>query len=211
MKTFAVAATILATAMAQDIQSKPFNLQLVSDDAHLNGQYVGACHSGAAIESACIGTQKVTMHLNSSSPQSPDNGLLTWALPIGMQPIIASQKYNTSSEQALTVLSPDPPVDSAMRLIPDPNSNVAQGIFEPGPNNGLYVNFVDDKMVLVSTTDDTQVPVAAGQPLNIDNWYVCDTYFTSYRYKTLSWVYGNQDAKPQNPTCVKVSAKRVYE
>ncbi|KAJ6785891.1 hypothetical protein PWT90_07917 [Aphanocladium album] len=190
MKTAAVATSILASAMAvsaQSIQSKPFHLELTSDNADLNGKFIGACHSGAAIESACLTTKPVTMHLNSSSEQNPDDGLITWLLPSSL------------------------PVDSALRLVPEPTSNVAQAIFEPGPYGGLYVRFDNDKLALWSGIDDTKVPIEAGPAKAVDNWYICDSYYTSYRYKTLSWLYGNQDAKPQNPTCVKVSVKRVYE
>ncbi len=86
MKTAAVATT-LASAMAvsaQTIQSKPFNIQLTSDDTYLNGLYIGARHAGAAIEMLCLGKLPVTMHINSTSAQDPDNGLLTWRLPSGM-------------------------------------------------------------------------------------------------------------------------------
>lgn len=104
---------------------------------------------------------------------------------------------------------PDLPVDSAMRLVTDPSSNVAQAIFEPGPMGGTYVNFQDDKLVLMTNIDDTKVPIENFSSKPLDRWYICDSYFTSYRYKTLSWVFGN--AAPQNPTCSKVTVKRNYE
>lgn len=96
-----------------------------------------------------------------------------------------------------------------MHLVTDPSSNVAQAVFYPGPSNGQYVQFTDDKLALFSGIDDTKVPIEAGTPKAIENWYVCDSYYTSYRYKTLSWVYGK--AGPQNPTCVKVTVKRNFE
>ncbi|OAA62297.1 hypothetical protein ISF_05306 [Cordyceps fumosorosea ARSEF 2679] len=188
MKTAAIATSILASALAvsaQNIQSKPFNLEIVSDDDTVNGKYVGACHSGAAIESLCLTDRPVTMHLNSTSEQDLDNGLLTWLLPSNL------------------------PVDSSMRLIADPSSNVAQALFYPGPSGGQYVQFKDDKLTLLSNIDDTQVPIKAGNPESLENWFFCQSYYTSYRYNTLSWVYGK--AEPQNPTCVKVSVKRNYE
>ncbi|KAJ4165222.1 hypothetical protein LMH87_006863 [Akanthomyces muscarius] len=188
MKTAAVATSILASAMAvsaQDIQSKPFNIQLTSDDSTVNDKYIGACHSGAAIESLCLTDRPVTMHLNSTSEQNLDNGLLTWLLPSNL------------------------PVDSAMHLVADPSSNVAQAVFYPGPSDGQYVQFTDDKLALFSGIDDTKVPIEAGTPKPIENWYICDSYYSSYRYKTLSWVYGK--AGPQNPTCVKVTVKRNFE
>ncbi|EGX89440.1 hypothetical protein CCM_07692 [Cordyceps militaris CM01] len=188
MKTAALANFTLASAMAvsaQNYQSKPFNIQIISEDANVNSQYIGACHSGAAIESLCLTTRPVTMHLNSTSERDPDGGLLTWLLPS------------------------NPPVDSAMRLVLNPSSNVAQAVFYPGPSGGEYVKFTDDKLVLLSNVDDTKVPIEAGNTKAFQRWFICDSYYSSYRYKTLSWVYGN--APPQNPTCVKVSVQRNYE
>lgn len=96
MKTAALA-TILGSAMVvsgQDIQSKPFNIQLESDNKDLNGQYIGACHSGAAIESLCLSSRPVTMHLNGSSTEDHDNGLLTWLLPSSKftRPVLYAQR-----------------------------------------------------------------------------------------------------------------------
>ncbi|KAM3505454.1 hypothetical protein MY11210_007951 [Beauveria gryllotalpidicola] len=188
MKTTAVATSFLASTLAvwaQDVQSEPFNIQLTSYDAGVNGKYIGACHSGAAIENLCLTSRPVTMHLNSTSGQNPNNGLLTWLLPSNL------------------------PVDSAMRLITDPSTNVAQAVFFPGPVNGQYVQFINDELFLVSSIDDTKDPIEVGESKPIANWYICNTYFTGYRYKTLSWVYGK--ASPQNPTCVKVSVRRNFE
>ncbi|KAM3566015.1 hypothetical protein ARSEF4850_000985 [Beauveria asiatica] len=188
MKAAAAATSFLASTVAvsaQYVQSAPFNVQLTSYDAGVNGSYIGACHSGAAIESLCLTSRPVTMHINSTRGQDPNNGLLTWLLPSNL------------------------PVDSAMRLVPDPSTNVAQAVFYPGPVNGQQVRFIDDELFLVSTIDDTKDPIEAGEPKPIANWYVCRNYFTGYRYKSLSWVYGR--AGPQNPTCVKVSVKRNFE
>ncbi|KAF1737874.1 hypothetical protein CRV24_003504 [Beauveria bassiana] len=188
MKTATVATSFLASTFAvsaQSVQSEPFNIQLKSYDTGVNGNYIGACHSGAAIENLCLTNRPVTMHLNSTRGQDPNNGLLTWLLPSNL------------------------PVDSAMRLIPDPSTNVAQAVFFPGPVNGQQVRFIDDELFLVSSIDDTKDPIEVDVPKPIANWYICNTYFTGYRYKTLSWVYGK--AGPQNPTCVKVSVRRNFE
>ncbi|KAJ3495615.1 hypothetical protein NLG97_g3265 [Lecanicillium saksenae] len=190
MKTAAFVTSILASAMAvlaDDNQSPPFSLQLTSDNSEFNGKYVGACHSGAAIESACISDQPVTMHLNTSSPNNFDNGIITWVLPSSI------------------------PVYSSLGLVTNPTSNVAQGIFEPGTDYKSYFSFYNDKLVLYSGVDDTKFPIEAGEAKPVDHWYICESYWIGYRYKTLSWVYGSDDAKPQNPKCVKVSVKRVYQ
>lgn len=96
-----------------------------------------------------------------------------------------------------------------MRLVHDPSSNVAQAMFYPGRSEPQYVSFKEDYLVLTSNVDDTKVPVENSADRDLDQWYICDSYYTGYRYKTLSWVYGVAD--PQNPTCVKVSVKRHYE
>ncbi len=96
-----------------------------------------------------------------------------------------------------------------MQLALDPASNVALALFYPGASRGQYVQFVNDKLTLYSTVNDTKFPVEASRPKAIENWYICDSYDIAYPYKTLSWVYGKAD--PQNPTCVKVTVKRNFE
>jgi predicted cobalt transporter CbtA len=89
-----------ATAVAQNVQSKPFKLVLESDDKETNGQYVAACHSGAAIESLCIGGSGVTMHLNTTEGSTPTDGfsspsgILTWTLPASKFPFESSHRCN---------------------------------------------------------------------------------------------------------------------
>ncbi len=76
-----------ATTLAQDVQSKPFNLILKSDNKDVDGKFVGSCHAGAAIESLCIGDKGVTMHHNTTQGSTPldgfssASGVLTWTLP----------------------------------------------------------------------------------------------------------------------------------
>lgn len=97
-----------------------------------------------------------------------------------------------------------------MRLLTNPSSNVAQAMFYPGNFFGEYAQFdKEGHLVLLSGIDDTKDPIVASEPKPIDRWYVCDSYFTGYRYKALSWVYGN--AGPQNPTCVTVVVTRKFD
>ncbi|KAJ2980419.1 hypothetical protein NQ176_g2651 [Zarea fungicola] len=189
MKSIVVSMSLLAATMAvsaQIIQSRPFSIRLNSEDKSVDGQYVGACHSGAAIESLCLSSRPVTMHFNTTTNETDATGLLTWYLPGNLQ------------------------VDSAMRLLTNPSSNVAPAMFYPGNFYGEHAQFdKDGHLVLLSGIDDTKDPIVASEPKPIDCWYVCDSYVTGYRYKTLSWVYGNTG--PQNPTCVKVTVTRKFD
>lgn len=84
MKSIVVSMSLLAATMAvsaQIIQSRPFSIRLNSEDKSVDGQYVGACHSGAAIESLCLSSRPVTMHFNTTTNETDATGLLTWYLP----------------------------------------------------------------------------------------------------------------------------------
>ena len=53
-----VIAALTATAAVQAqtySQDGPFYLKLKSDDSSVDGQYLSACHAGAAVESLCLG------------------------------------------------------------------------------------------------------------------------------------------------------------
>lgn len=103
----------------------------------------------------------------------------------------------------------DVPFSESMILQTNPSSNVAQAMFFPGTDS-QYVTFdAKELMTITSSVDDTTDPITAGETTPYYRWYICDSYFTAYRYKTLSWVYGA--GEPQNPTCVKVDVKRQFE
>ncbi|KAG5999425.1 hypothetical protein E4U21_006818 [Claviceps maximensis] len=192
------AATFLASLAAasgivlgQDIQSKPFILVIhESSDKTLQGQTFSTCHSGAAIESICLyrGTNATFNHNTTEGVQSGPGGMpgiLTW---------------NLSSQ---------PPIPSSMTFNVDPSTNVALPLFFPGSNNAEWVSFDNKEELNIATyLDDTQSPPSGQRSRVLKRWFVCDTYFTGYRYKTLSWVLGN--GKPQNPSCVKVAVRRRF-
>ncbi|KAG5949817.1 hypothetical protein E4U53_005731 [Claviceps sorghi] len=165
-------------------RSKPFNLVIESSDKELNGQAFQACHTGAAIESIClIKDSKATFYLETSEGRPDTEGVLEW------------------------VLQSRPPIPSFMSFFIDPASNVALPLFEPG--YGRQVGF-DEKseLYIASSVDDTKLPPKATPLRAVKSWYVCDTYFEGYSYKTLAWVLGI--GKPQNPSCVKVQVKRKF-
>lgn len=84
-------------------------------------------------------------------------------------------------------------------------------LFFPG-YEAQYVTF-DKKglMSIIDYLDDTQTPPTASTPKALYNWYVCQSYYSSYTYHTLNWVLGNGSAKPQNPSCVKVDVRRQFK
>lgn len=81
---------VSGVATAQEVQSDPFNLSIVSTNKTLDGKQFAACHTGAAIESLCLtGDSGSTFFLNTTTgSQSPvdgyePSGILVWNLPLG--------------------------------------------------------------------------------------------------------------------------------
>lgn len=96
-----------------------------------------------------------------------------------------------------------------MSFYVDPTTNVALPLFMPGPDNQQQVAF--DKrslLTILGYVDDTITPPNYTDPKPYYNWYVCQTYYVGYTYRTLNWALGK--GKPQNPSCVKVDVKRKY-
>ncbi|KAJ6785708.1 hypothetical protein PWT90_06250 [Aphanocladium album] len=198
MKFTTIATSVLLSglAAADDIQSKPFKLVLESSDGKYNGKTISSCHSGAAIEGLCVGSDAPspysTYYFNttegSTSPVEGygPSGKLVWNLPLQGQ---------SESE--------------VMQFFYDPSTNVAHPLFEPS-YTATFVAF-DDKdgeMAIFSYVDDTKTPPAAGDFKALKQWYVCQTYYSGYTYVTLNWAVGN--GEPQNPSCVKTEVKRVF-
>jgi hypothetical protein len=184
---------LTTSTLAQDTywsnQSAPFHLVIHSKNATLNGQYLGACHEGAAIEGLCVTAPStenyVTFTYNTSTQEtSPTSGLLTWSL-------VYSGGLNVSS---------------AMRFSYNPGSNVALPVFFPGNSEYTQVSWVNDRLSIPNYQDDTKpLPNYSTDPLF--RWQVCLTYY-GYLYQTLAWTLGNHS--PQNPTCQKVDIVRKF-
>lgn len=172
-------------------QQGPFKLQIESANATLNGQQFASCHSGAAIETLCVGYQGSDYYYNTTATPPtgdyPQQGLITWNLT-----------YNTNQTES-----------EPLTLQYSPFSNVAVPVLEPTEYNDAYFSFTSDGyLAIAQSIDDTVVPAAyVSPPKLVQNWYVCQTYYGGYRYTTLAWVVG-VDA-PQNPSCQKVSVKRA--
>jgi hypothetical protein len=170
-------------------QSAPFQLELVSTDASLNGQHLASCHEGAAIESLCLYnvTDSPVYYYNYSDTPSfkSTSGYLTYLL----------QGANFAVYEPLS-------------FIYNVGSNVAVPMFSPA-DSGLPIAFDESNLLYVpSAIDDTQNPInpSAGQQ-NLYRWYICTTY-AGYTYQTLSWALGQYP--PQNPTCCPVNVRRIF-
>lgn len=98
-------------------------------------------------------------------------------------------------------------VSSSLNLAPTPDTNVAVPLFQPGDQG--YANFAfdsKDRLLVPSYLDNTVSPPVFKTQL-LRRWYVCLTR-VGYFYQTLAWTVGS--AEPENPSCRKVSVKRVF-
>ncbi|RDA94625.1 hypothetical protein CP533_2485 [Ophiocordyceps camponoti-saundersi (nom. inval.)] len=192
--TLALPLLLSGIAAAQSVQSKPFNLVIQSSDKQINGQGFTACHSGAAIESLCMykGGRSTFYFNTTEGGESPlknyePSGVLVWNLPVEPAPYSESMSFSI-----------------------EPSTNVALALFEPSPSS-QYVTFdKEGRLAIISYLDDTRSPPSGSQPRALKNWYLCNTYYSAYTYRTLNWVMGSGKVKPQNPSCVKIEVKREY-
>lgn len=150
----ALLALTLSVVSAQEFNtSAPFTLKLESDNEDINGQFLGACHAGAAIEQLCLsGTDGTpasynTFTLNVTSGSTDfETGPLVW--------ILHGADFNLSSGLSFTQSL---------------HSNVAVPWFTPSASYD-YVGFdADNKLFIYSGAYDESTFVAGetpvGQPL----------------------------------------------
>lgn len=192
----ALLALTLSAVSAQGYNtSAPFTLKLESDNEDINGQYLGACHAGAAIEQLCLsGTDGTPVNYNTftlnvtSSSTDFEVGPLVW--------ILQGSGFNLSSGLTFTQ---------------NLHSNVAVPTFTPSPSYD-YVGFdADNKLFIYSTTYDESAFVAGEYPTPQPTtpeyqWYACYTY-TGYYYHALAWA---TTGEPINPTCEAVNVTRTF-
>jgi hypothetical protein len=192
----ALLALTLSAVSAQEYNtSAPFTLKLESDNEDINGQYLGACHAGAAIEQLCLsGTDGTPVNYNTftlnvtSSSTDFEIGPLVW--------ILQGSNFNLSSGLSFTK---------------NLHSNVAVPTFTPSYSYD-YVGFdADNKLFIYSAPYDESAFVAGeyptGQPTTPEyQWYACYTY-TGYYYHALAWA---TTGEPINPTCEAVNVTRTF-
>jgi hypothetical protein len=98
-----------------------------------------------------------------------------------------------------------------MSFYVDPSSNVALPLFEPGySENWVTFDQEEDLLAIFTYLDDTHTPPTGDKVKVLKNWYVCQSYYIGYQYQTLNWVLGDENAVPQNPSCVKVDVQREF-
>ncbi|KAJ5523411.1 hypothetical protein N7513_012955 [Penicillium frequentans] len=198
MKSFTILSSLLllGAATAQEIQSKPFHLVITqAAKKALNGEQLSACHSGAAIESLCLaGSSGGHFYLNHTkgeeAPIKGDGlpGALIWNLP-----------YNGDLVES-----------EPMSFYSDPSTNVAMPMFMPSYDQQEVFFNKNNIMGIYSYLNDAVTPPTGDSVKVLKNWYVCETYYAAYTYRTLNWVMGNGSQKPQNPSCVKVEVERKF-
>ncbi|ROW12067.1 hypothetical protein VMCG_00497 [Cytospora schulzeri] len=191
--------TVSSVSAQEYNTSAPFVLKLDSTVANISGQYLSACHAGAAIEQLCLagsdipannyGTYTLNVSLASSSDETYETGPLVWILP-------------TSTLN----------VSSGLVFSHDLTSNIAVPLFEPSSSTD-YVGFdEDDKLFIYSSYYDQSTFVSGIYPTQVApvplyQWYACYTYNLGYYYNALAWV---TSGKPDNPTCTAVNVTREF-
>lgn len=125
MKSTTISLSVLALgalALAQDYnQSAPFYLVSKSHNSPYNDVNFGACHTGAAIESVCVGGNS-TFQLNTTSDASV--GILTYTIPNSMvllRTVPLPQSLTKSQSSPSPFLSP--PI--SLPMWPCPSSSLA--------------------------------------------------------------------------------------
>lgn len=155
--TVPTALALMATkASAQEYNtSKPFTLKLTSCNGTINGQFLGACHAGAAIEELCLngknGTADAynTFALNttdtSEDPVQPyQTGILVWTL----------EGANFNESEGLV-------------FNPSLSSNVVAPEFWPSASSDFVGFDDDDKMFIYSSYYDDSKFTAGEYPKQV--------------------------------------------
>lgn len=137
MKTAIPTALALAASLAsaQDFNtSAPFTLIISSDDGDVDGQLLGACHAGAAIEELCMaGTDDTATSYNTFTHNTSDSSSTAGYLVGPLVWLLQGSDFNVTEGLAFT-----PPLDS----------NVVAPAFFPGPSTD-YVGFDDDDQLFL--------------------------------------------------------------
>lgn len=97
-----------------------------------------------------------------------------------------------------------------MSFYSDPSTNVAMPMFMPSYDQQEIFFNKNNIMGIYSYLNDAVTPPTGDTVKVLKNWYVCETYYSAYTYRTLNWVMGNGSQKPQNPSCVKVEVERKF-
>lgn len=91
------------------------------------------------------------------------------------------------------------------------SSNVALPLFKPTIDYTSILWNDLDGLHGYTTLIDTVVPPTINGPNAISRWFVCQTIYLGYEFRTLAWVMGTEEAVPQNPSCIKVLVARDFD
>jgi hypothetical protein len=190
-------------ALAQNYTTSPgFKLSVTdASNSSLNGYVVSSCHSGAAIESLCIGPPSAasstdaygTYYFNYTSYSGdplPPTGVLFWNLPY-------QGENGPGTEQE--------PLSFLYNL----GSNVATPLFEPSEAN-VQVGFDSDNKLFAVGFSDSSFTAAKEPNVSYDalyHWEACYQYIEGYYYQSIAWVLAGT---PSNPTCGAVNVTRTF-
>lgn len=206
MKTAASIAAFIAAASAQyyNVSSAGFQLVLESQDGSINDT-VSACHTGAALESLCLA--------NSNSTSKPDpTAYDTFYFNTTSNPYVPVNHTELGPQGILTwflSVSNYGPVPSSVFFNYDPSTDSATPILTPGSNQPQLLAFnSDNELIVQSSIDWTADPPNYTEPVGLQRWYACVTYYAGYKYENLVWGLGA--AKPENPTCTAVTVTRKF-
>lgn len=201
--SLAVACMAALAANAQEFNqtSAPFQLTVTSADGSINDT-LSTCHTGAALESLClshgVSTSKgqpedpavfnfnTTDNIKAPAPGLGQPGVLTWNLPS------------------------TPPIPSGVRFFYDPTTNIAFPILVPGTEDAQLLAFNQQDLLTIQGYVDWSVnpPNGTGGYKEYQRWFACISYFSGYQYQTLNWGLG--PGQPEQPSCVSVQVKRVF-
>ncbi|PVH96319.1 hypothetical protein DM02DRAFT_124934 [Periconia macrospinosa] len=197
----AFALAVLASAQF-DQQSAPFHLVLFSDDDHINGTTLTACHSGAAISSLCLSS--------GGSPSSPDPlapSIFRFNTSTQTQPASPESTPGLLTNEIPTAPG-NLPIPTVLDFYQDPTVDYALPLFYPG-EIGRTIAVTESNFFNVQGYVDYSVnPPKSGEWKSYNRWYACTTYYQGYQY--LNVVFKLGAGKPQEPGCTSVEVKRVF-
>ncbi|EMC97832.1 hypothetical protein BAUCODRAFT_405492 [Baudoinia panamericana UAMH 10762] len=199
----------IALTQTYNIQTPPFFLYLVSDDADFQGKFLSPCHIGAGESTLCYNSASnissdpslYTYALNTTADEPTDPsaeiygapGVLTWNLP-----------YNGNQFESIP-----------MSFVPARSvSGVALLDFEPGPaSGGTQIAFDDNNFMNVQTVfaNATETGLVYGSSNEAYyRWYMCNATEPpgDYNYWTLSWDLSS--ATPADSSCCAVQVWRMF-
>jgi hypothetical protein len=204
MRTSSVLTALVAAANAQDsyynITSKPFQLVLYSPDGSYKDT-LSACHTGAALESLCLSNSNTT-----SKPDPTPYSTFNFNTSIYIQP---PADASLGVLGIVTWILPAlPPIHSSLNFFFDSTTDLTLPIIEPGSSNHLFAFDSSDEMTVQGYVHWDTNPPTPGPTYGLKRWYACKTYYSGYQYENLAWAMGPRE--PENPTCEKVTVKRVF-